>query len=68
MAKYCQGSKFTPMIVTSVGVFYRKGMIPAQDLEPLTPVQPGPFAVTQGLARVNVDPITVMVSNVMRGR
>ena len=56
------------MIVTSVGELYRKGMIPDQDLEPLTPVQPGSYAVTQGLASVNVDPITVMVSNAMRGQ
>ena len=65
-------SIFTPIIVTSMSlrVLNRKGIIniPAQDLEPLIPVQPGSYAVIQGLVSVSVDPTTIMVSNVIRRR
>ena len=35
---------------------------------PRIPVQPGSYAVTRGLVSVNVDPTTMMASNVMRRR
>ena len=68
MANHYQDNIFTPgpTIATSVGVLYRKGIILVQDLEPLIPAQPGSYVVTEGQVSVSVDPITMMVSNVMR--
>ena len=68
MANNYMDSIFTPTIATFVGlrVLNHKEIIPAQDLTPVIPVQPGSYAVTQGLVSVSVDPTTMMVSNVMR--
>ena len=70
MANKYMNSIFTRTIATSVSlrVPNRKEIVPAQDLEPLIPVQPGSYAVIQGLVSVSVDPTTMMVSNVMMRR
>ena len=63
---YYQDSIFTPTIGVSVGVLHHKGIIHVQDLNALILAQPGSYAVTEHLVSVSVDPITMMVSNVMR--
>ena len=70
MANSYMDNIFSPTIATfvSLRVLNRKGIISAQDLEPLIPVQPGSYAATRGLVSVSVDPTTMMVSNVMRIR
>ena len=53
-------------MVASVRVLYHKGIIHVQDLDTLILAQPGLYAVIEHQVSVSVDPITMMVSNVMR--